>query len=359
MPEEDMVPESAKGNIVNTLVSVRRQLALLNEKGAFCLWDHFKELESMQHTRSLHLAKFAAEMLASFTLSLAVLKSVELGDIRLTMTRAWRPVRGMCFRDLNANLFLVEFEDLRDKERVLREGPWSFDKQLVLVQEVDGSKQVHQIKIQEATFWVRIHDLPLRARNAYVGERIGKKIGKVEEVDLAKGEVAWGEFLQVRITLDVMKPLLRGTKFTMGNGESCWVRFSYERLPNFCYLCGCLGHGDRECGLRQTAAEGDNMGSVPYGAWLRASSYGDHYRAGRSWDRRELNRQEGHPKGRSGGVAGTANTVLPMPSNSAPNPEFNEPNVYANATSKERSLAETMHGDENTRKVANGSEFQG
>lgn len=31
-----MVPESAKGNIVNTLVSVRRQLALLNEKGAVC-----------------------------------------------------------------------------------------------------------------------------------------------------------------------------------------------------------------------------------------------------------------------------------------------------------------------------------
>lgn len=75
------------------------------------------------------------------------------------------------------------------------------------------------------------------------------KIGDVVKVDLDKGELAWGEFLQVRVTLDVRKPLLRGTKFFMGDGESCWVRFSYERLPNFCYFYGYLGHGDKDCGL--------------------------------------------------------------------------------------------------------------
>ncbi|KAI9120734.1 hypothetical protein K1719_007767 [Acacia pycnantha] len=47
----------------------------------FCLWDHYKELESMQLMRSMHLAKFVAEMVASFTLSLSVLKTIELGDI--------------------------------------------------------------------------------------------------------------------------------------------------------------------------------------------------------------------------------------------------------------------------------------
>lgn len=48
----------------------------------FCLWDHFKDLESMQLTRSMHLAKFVAEMVSSFTLSLAVLKTVDLADIK-------------------------------------------------------------------------------------------------------------------------------------------------------------------------------------------------------------------------------------------------------------------------------------
>ncbi|CAI9097492.1 OLC1v1033931C2 [Oldenlandia corymbosa var. corymbosa] len=46
----------------------------------YCLWDHYKELETMTLIRSMHLAKFTAEMIASFSLSLAVLKVVDLGD---------------------------------------------------------------------------------------------------------------------------------------------------------------------------------------------------------------------------------------------------------------------------------------
>ncbi|GMP84475.1 hypothetical protein CsSME_00037991 [Camellia sinensis var. sinensis] len=46
----------------------------------YCLWDHFKGLESMQLMRSMHLSKFVAEMVTSFTLSLAVLKAVDFSD---------------------------------------------------------------------------------------------------------------------------------------------------------------------------------------------------------------------------------------------------------------------------------------
>ncbi|KAI8541810.1 hypothetical protein RHMOL_Rhmol08G0091000 [Rhododendron molle] len=46
----------------------------------YCLWDHFKELESMELKRSMRLSKFAADMFVSFTLSLAVLKVVDFTD---------------------------------------------------------------------------------------------------------------------------------------------------------------------------------------------------------------------------------------------------------------------------------------
>lgn len=46
----------------------------------YCLWDHFKELDQMQLIRSMHLSKFVAEMVASFSLSLAVLKAIDLTD---------------------------------------------------------------------------------------------------------------------------------------------------------------------------------------------------------------------------------------------------------------------------------------
>ncbi|KAK3002478.1 hypothetical protein RJ639_022122 [Escallonia herrerae] len=66
----------------------------------YCLWDRFKELESMQLIRSMHLAKFVVEMLASFSLSLASLKVVDLNDVtQLT------PKRIMHFRMLFETLF--------------------------------------------------------------------------------------------------------------------------------------------------------------------------------------------------------------------------------------------------------------
>ncbi|CAH9119626.1 unnamed protein product [Cuscuta europaea] len=70
----------------------------------YCLWDHFKELESMQPMRSMHLSKFIAEMLSSFTLSLSVLKVVDLGGIT-----SLTPKKIMHFRMLFEAIF--EFSD--------------------------------------------------------------------------------------------------------------------------------------------------------------------------------------------------------------------------------------------------------
>lgn len=55
-------------------------------------------------------------------------------------------------------------------------------------------KQVHQLELKEALFWVRIHDHPLMARNVYMGNLVGKAVGRVLEVDLDKDEMAWGEY---------------------------------------------------------------------------------------------------------------------------------------------------------------------
>lgn len=66
----------------------------------FCLWDHFKRLETMPLLRSMHLAKFVAEMVSSFTLSLAALKTVDLSDITLLT-----PKRIMHFRILFEAIF--------------------------------------------------------------------------------------------------------------------------------------------------------------------------------------------------------------------------------------------------------------
>lgn len=40
---------------------------------------------------------------------------------------------------------------------------------------------------------------------------------------------------------------MRGKKLTIEDGESRWINFKYERLPNFYYRCGMLNHALKEC----------------------------------------------------------------------------------------------------------------
>ena len=56
-------------------------------------------------------------------------------------------------------------------------------------------------------------------------------------------------FVRVRVRLDITKPLCRGRKIGLSNGEDGWAGFKYERLPNLCYWCGRLTHQDRDCSI--------------------------------------------------------------------------------------------------------------
>ncbi|XP_042950030.1 uncharacterized protein LOC122282137 [Carya illinoinensis] len=185
-----------------------------------------------------------------------------------TMRKVWRLVKSVKFHDLNAELTVVEFEDSRDRAKVIREGPWSFDKHLVLLKEFDGLIQISKLDLVKAPFWVRIHDLPLIAQNEYIGKLVGSALGEVLEVDLDKGEMEWGEYMRVQVMLDISKPFLRRKHLNVGKGASCLVNFSYERLPDICFFCGVLGHTLKDCEV--TDAVKVDQTKLSYGQWLRA-----------------------------------------------------------------------------------------
>ncbi|XVE52439.1 hypothetical protein DITRI_Ditri02bG0122400 [Diplodiscus trichospermus] len=59
--------------------------------------------------------------------------------------------------------------------------------------------------------------------------------------------MAWGKYLRVRVLINITKPLKRGQRVVVEGGKKIRTTFKYERLPDFCYVCGMPDHQEQEC----------------------------------------------------------------------------------------------------------------
>jgi hypothetical protein len=185
------------------------------------------------------------------------------------LSKLWRTRRGVIFKEVQDNLWLFEFEEDGDERRLLEGRPWSFDRQILVMNELDGSTPPSQMKFTISPFWVQIHDMPLVCMTKGVGVKIGESLGKLEDVDVAGDGAGWGRCLRIRVSIDITKPLERGRALVLG-GKSSWVMFKYEKLPLFCFRCGCIVHEDGGCPIPRPSRMSTIEETKDWGVWLRA-----------------------------------------------------------------------------------------
>lgn len=116
----------------------------------------------------------------------------------------------------------------------------------------------------DASFWIRVYDLTLVARNEYIGWLIGNLLGKFEEIDLDNSEVEWREFMCVKVKLDITWPLLGRKKLNIELPKIVRVYFKYEQFLDFCFCCGVLNHGHKDCKKWLATLEAFETVSLPY-----------------------------------------------------------------------------------------------
>lgn len=73
---------------------------------------------------------------------------------------------------------------------------------------------------------------------------MGKKIGNVVGQYVCMDEEKYGGFMRLRVEVDVIKPLKRMMQIQVAGRESCKVLIRFEKLPIYCFECGCIGHKD-------------------------------------------------------------------------------------------------------------------
>jgi hypothetical protein len=72
--------------------------------------------------------------------------------IKTPLFKAWHPTWWVSFKEVGMNLFLIDFENQGDKDRVLEGRPWTFDGDLVSIVDFDGVTLPSELDFDKTAF---------------------------------------------------------------------------------------------------------------------------------------------------------------------------------------------------------------
>ncbi|KAH7548565.1 hypothetical protein JRO89_XS14G0166400 [Xanthoceras sorbifolium] len=173
---------------------------------------------------------------------------------------------------IRGNTFVLHIRTTADHRLVLMEGPWCFDKTLIVLEEPVELENIALMRFDKVDFWVQIHNIPLLSMTQDIGRFQRELIGPVKDVDVGALGDCLGKYLRVRVQDDPSKPLKQLLQVDLdGTCEVNVPLLRYKQLPNFYCHCGLVGHLVQDC-IELEQAELCSKPSQDYGLWLRASN---------------------------------------------------------------------------------------
>lgn len=105
-----------------------------------------------------------------------------------------------------------------------------------------------EIPFAHCLFWIQIQGVPLEGISKDNAMKIGSKIGKVFTVEdpIVEKRITRG-FMRVKVLIDITKPLVTGFWDPRKDFPKVWVMLLYEKLQDYCYNCGYIGHNQKDC----------------------------------------------------------------------------------------------------------------
>ncbi|TXG63514.1 hypothetical protein EZV62_010508 [Acer yangbiense] len=197
-------------------------------------------------------------------------KYVNRDAFRAVMPKIWR-AQGLEIEVVQDNTVLFYFHNQEDRCRVLAGGPWSFDNSLLVMEKLNGLGEIGKVRFQRVEFWVQIHNAPLLCMTKELGEYLGKIIGDLVDIDVGSTGECFGKYLRVRVAIDISQPLKRFLRMDLaGDDSESLLLLRYEKLPNYCFCYGLVGHSYPMCKVRMIGGARAAGTNFDYGPWIRA-----------------------------------------------------------------------------------------
>ncbi|XP_071722031.1 uncharacterized protein [Rutidosis leptorrhynchoides] len=103
--------------------------------------------------------------------------------MRANVKFPWNLLGEFFVREVGFNLYSFLFKCLEDRRKVSKDGPWWFEKHLMVLQDVDPFLRPEDMTFYSQVFWVQLHQMSFLVLNSMAGRVLGKRIGEVLNVD--------------------------------------------------------------------------------------------------------------------------------------------------------------------------------
>ncbi|MCI17989.1 DUF4283 domain protein, partial [Trifolium medium] len=110
-------------------------------------------------------------------------RTVRVHMMKLKMSDIWNPVRGVTIKSKDNGRFLFIFYHHRDVQKVLKGGPWFFEKHMLILGSMVGAESPAHVPLYTVPFWVQVHKLPSGLMSEKIGKQIAGAMGEFLEYD--------------------------------------------------------------------------------------------------------------------------------------------------------------------------------
>ncbi|PPD96872.1 hypothetical protein GOBAR_DD06140 [Gossypium barbadense] len=181
----------------------------------------------------------------------------------------WFTKEEVDFVALREGTVIVKFGCLEDQSRILNLTSWLFDRCLFSMVPFKNGKAIDTYEFWMAPFWLRIYNIPIELMDRQTDLDIGNAIGELVAIDWKDRNGRRTEFIRIKVKINVLNPLRRVVKLVDKDGTETIGVLKYERLPDFCYECGKIGHTVKTCTINKESEVMSGL-NTQFGSWLRA-----------------------------------------------------------------------------------------
>lgn len=243
---------------------------LINEWKRFKLMEEEKErIFTLDGAETSEIGGQASHSLVGKLISH---RFISKGAMKNSMSSAWKTRKDFNIEIIGNHIFLFIFESKEDRDWIITNGPWFFDKSLLVLEAPNTKQRTMDLDFNCVDFWLRIFNKPICYRNEKIARKIGNGIGEFLEQDTNKNYAHLGNNIRIRVRLNITKPLRRGFMIRLEDSSEIWVTIRYERIPEFCFRCGVIGHIVKDCSRRMNV-EDDEEEEFEFGMWMKFQGY--------------------------------------------------------------------------------------